>query len=86
MATVRQLSDANPDGTNLGQSATDKIGFFGLTTPIVRPSSASQGTVTKTTTTTSTTTALTTDIDAVRVLANATRAALVALNLIKGAA
>lgn len=86
MATVRELTDFTPDGTRMGQSTADKLGFFGLTTPIIRPSSASQGTVTKTTTTTSTTTALTTDIDAVRVLANSLRAALTNLGLIKGAA
>jgi len=86
MAQVRELSQYNPDGTRLGQSTADKLGFFGLTTPIVQPSGASQGTVTKTTTTTSTTTALTVDIDAVRVLANKLRSDLVALGLIKGAA
>lgn len=31
----KQLSDKNPDGTSLGQSATDKIGFYG-TTPAVQ--------------------------------------------------
>lgn len=30
-----QLSQLNPDGTKLGQSATDKVGFFG-TTPAVK--------------------------------------------------
>ena len=34
MAAV-QLSNANPDGTKLGQSATDTIGFWG-TTPVAR--------------------------------------------------
>lgn len=29
--TVKQLSDGNSDGTVLGQSATDKISFFGAT-------------------------------------------------------
>jgi hypothetical protein len=33
---VKELSDKGPDGTRLGQSSTDKIGFFGLTTPIAR--------------------------------------------------
>jgi hypothetical protein len=37
MAIGKQLSDNNPDGTALGQSATDKIGFYG-TSPIVRAS------------------------------------------------
>ena len=31
----KQLSDGNPDGTVLGQSATDKIAFFGGT-PIAK--------------------------------------------------
>jgi hypothetical protein len=31
MATYKQLSDANPDGTKLGQSSTDLIGFYGGT-------------------------------------------------------
>lgn len=26
---VKQLSDGNPDGASLGQSATDKVGFHG---------------------------------------------------------
>ncbi len=41
---VEQLSRAPSDGTNLGQSATDKIGFYGLATPIVQRSGASQAT------------------------------------------
>jgi ribulose 1,5-bisphosphate carboxylase large subunit-like protein len=28
---IWELSDAGPDGTRLGQSATDKIAFFGAT-------------------------------------------------------
>lgn len=34
---VRQLSDGNPIGTVLGQSVTDKIGFYGGT-PVAQPS------------------------------------------------
>lgn len=34
----KQLSDQNPNGTQLGASATDKVGFFGAT-PIVQPAS-----------------------------------------------
>lgn len=56
---VKQLSDGGPDGTALGQSSTDKVGFYGET-PIVR------ATVAATTTTTATTTALQADIDAIR--------------------
>lgn len=47
---IKQLSDGNPTGTNLGQSTTDKIGFYGLTTPIVQPSITAVGTTTATTT------------------------------------
>jgi hypothetical protein len=34
-----QLSKASPDGVLLGQSATDKIGFYGLATPIAQRTS-----------------------------------------------
>jgi len=33
---VEYLGKGNDDGTNFGRSA-DKIGFYGLTTPIVKP-------------------------------------------------
>ena len=36
-AQVKELSDGNAAGARLGQSSTDKIGFYGLATPIVRP-------------------------------------------------
>ena len=49
MATIKQLSDKGPDGTLLGQSSTDKIGFYGLTTPIVRPAITAVATATATT-------------------------------------
>lgn len=35
---IKQLSDGGTDGTVLGQSSTDKIGFYGKT-PVVRGSS-----------------------------------------------
>ena len=35
---IHHVSDKNPDGTLLGQSTTDLIGFYGLTTPIAQPS------------------------------------------------
>lgn len=35
--SVRYLTDKNDDGTNFGQATTEKIGFYGLTTPIVQP-------------------------------------------------
>lgn len=48
--SIKHLSDGNPDGTLLGQSSSDKIGFYGLTTPIVRPVITAVGTATATTT------------------------------------
>lgn len=56
---VKYLDGGNDDGTVLGQSATEKLGFYGAT-PIA------QAAVAATTTTTATTTALQTDIDAIR--------------------
>lgn len=44
MATIKQLSDGGPDGVLLGQSSTDKIGFYGLATPIVKRAAAAQAT------------------------------------------
>ena len=43
MAIGQQLSDANSQGTSLGQSATDLISFYGAT-PIVQASLAANGT------------------------------------------
>jgi hypothetical protein len=43
---VKQLSDKDSAGTNLGQSSTDKIGFYGLATPIVQPAVTAIGTTT----------------------------------------
>jgi hypothetical protein len=36
MTDVKELSDGGTDGTRLGQSSTDKIGFYGLAAPIAR--------------------------------------------------
>ena len=80
---VRELSDGNDDGTRLGQSSTDKVGFFGLATPIVQPSVITAAT--NTTTTTSTTGALTTDLDNVRDKLNEVITALKALGLVASA-
>lgn len=38
---ARQLSTAEPDGISLGQSATDKISFYGVT-PVTQRASAVQ--------------------------------------------
>jgi hypothetical protein len=43
--TVKQLSDGGSDGTKLGQSITDKIGFYGVT-PIAQKAAAAQAAVT----------------------------------------
>jgi hypothetical protein len=46
---VKELSDGGPDGTRLGQSSTDKIGFFGATVttkPSVAAASSSVATTT----------------------------------------
>ncbi len=45
---VKQLSDGGTEGTKLGQSATDKIAFYG-TTPIAKPSVTWPNTATATT-------------------------------------
>lgn len=71
---VREISDARTDGQRLGQSATDKLSFYGVTT-VVQPSSTTQAAVT--------TGATTTQVGA---LANELRSALVSVGLIKGSA
>ena len=45
---MKQLSDVNPQGTCLGASSTDLVGFYG-TTPIVQRSGASQAAISVTT-------------------------------------
>ena len=35
---IHYLGDNGPDGTVLGSATTEKIGFYGLATPIVQPS------------------------------------------------
>lgn len=66
---VEYLGTGNDDGVLLGRSSTDKIGFYGLDTPIVRPSVTWPNTGTATTTLN-------------ELKANRLMAALVALNLI----
>lgn len=43
--TARQLSDGNDDGQVLGQSATDKVAFFGGT-PVAKPLASTAGALT----------------------------------------
>ena len=40
---VRQLSDGSPDGQSLGQSATDKVGLYGVA-PVAQRAGAAQAT------------------------------------------
>lgn len=47
---VQQLDDGDDSGTLLGRSSTSKLGFYGLATPIVRPSVTWPNTATATTT------------------------------------
>ncbi len=78
----------SPDGHNFGQSITDKIGFYGLATPIAQRAGSAQAAVTTTAATSTTPYGYGTaaQADAVVALVNELRASLVALNLIKGAA
>ena len=46
---IHQLSKGADDGLLVGKSSTDKIGFYGLATPIIRPSITAVGTTTATT-------------------------------------
>ena len=66
---AESVGSGSPDGTLLGQATTDKIGFYGLATPIVQPSVTWPNTGTATTT-----------LNETKV--NRLMAALVALNLI----
>jgi hypothetical protein len=85
-APVKQLSDANPGGTGLGQSTTDTISFYGVA-PVAQRSSAVQAALTQTTGTASgfgfTTT---TGFSALVAQVNEIAATLTALGLWKGAA
>jgi hypothetical protein len=54
---VNQLSDGRSDGLVIGRSAIadgtgDKLGFYGLTTPIVQPAHTDQAAITAGATTT----------------------------------
>lgn len=96
--TSKVINNGASEGTNFGASTTDKIGFYGLATPIVQPSGAAQAAVATSTITTAATSttpwgyATSTQADAVaaqvvllRTLTNKLRTDLVALNLLAGA-
>lgn len=55
---VKELSDKGPDGTRLGQSSADLVGFYGAT-PVVQPSATAQSAVATTTITTGASTTIT---------------------------
>jgi hypothetical protein len=78
---LRELSDGNPDGTRLGQSSSDKLGFYGLSTPIVRPSVTAYTTTTAATSTSPWGFATSTQADAVNTAARQAVTALRALGL-----
>lgn len=40
---IKQLSDGHPDGTKLGQSASDKVGFWGKA-PAAQPAAIADAT------------------------------------------
>lgn len=42
MATIREVSDLNPDGTRIGQTAADKVSFYG-STPVTQRAASIQG-------------------------------------------
>lgn len=67
------IGDGGPDGIKIQNSASEKIGFWGVD-PVDQP--ATIAAATNTTTTTSTTTALTTDLDSLRAKFNALLASL----------
>jgi len=84
--TAQQLSDGNGDGVCVGQSATDKVGFYGAT-PIVQRASADQAAVATTAPTNSSPYGYSqAQATAIITLVNELRAALVAAGIIKGSA
>ena len=84
----RQLSDQGPAGTLWGASTTDLIGAYGSATPVAQRAGSAQAAVTTTAPTSTTPYGFSTSAQAAAIvtLVNELRAALVALNLIKGAA
>lgn len=84
-AAVRQLSDGNSQGTVLGASATDKIGFYNAT-PVAQRAAGS-GAAVSTTAATQTTPwgfSTSTQANAIVTLLNEIRATLTGLGLMTG--
>jgi hypothetical protein len=63
MADVEFIGKGNPDGFNIGRS-DDKLGFYGLTTPIAKPTLAL--TASATTTANTSTSAIVVDLAAIK--------------------
>lgn len=63
--TQQQLSNGQPEGVVMGQGTADLIAFYGLSTGIVQPTGAAEGT----------------DAATTQTLANACRTALNGVNL-----
>ncbi len=96
MTTVKSRTDYNPDGSLIGQDASEKIGFYGKT-PTAQPSATAQSAVATTALTTIGSTTLTaadltalnaivTRAGALTTLVNQLRSDLVTVGLIKGSA
>lgn len=75
------VGTGNDDGTNFGRSSTDKIGFYGLATPIVQPTKATAVSTAAATTSTPYGYATSTQADAIVTAINAIIANLTALGL-----
>lgn len=95
---IKELSDLNPDGTRVGQTAADKVGFYGAS-PVAQPAAAAQAAVTDasggtaaptngiaTITATYNSTILANAIATLAAQTNAIRSALVTVGIMKGAA
>jgi hypothetical protein len=81
---VRQLSDGNPDGNVLGQSASDPIAFYNAT-PVPQRSGAAQAAVPTTAPTNTSPFGFSqAQATAILTLLNEIRATLVGLGLMKG--
>ena len=78
--SVDVIGNGNDDGTNFGKSG-DKIGFYGLTTPIVQPTTGAAVATTASTTSTPYGYSTSTQADAIVTALNLTNAALRALGL-----
>ena len=79
---VEELTKGNDDGTRIGQASTEKLGFYGLTTPIVQPTGGVAVTTTAATTSTPYGYSTSTQADAIVTAINATLANLRALGLV----